>query len=179
MLFKRAGRLQRLQRLDDDDVAALHVDDAGAARVRLVDPLELLERAVRFEHRVEMADQQDLRSRPGMLGDEVPGALERRAVDPPRLEAERVELRRKTLPTSRTPSKFCVPLLMLTTRSSSASASLLCASTNVTSAFSSAFIPGACDIPLAAATPKTIVAPARIRFVISQHTSIIVSCGRA
>ena len=32
---------------------------------------------------------------PGCVGDEMPGALPRRAVDPPRREAERVELRAK------------------------------------------------------------------------------------
>ena len=64
----------------------------GPARGPLVDALELLERAVRLEHRVEMADEQDARPGARMLGDEMAGALERRAVDPARREAERVEL---------------------------------------------------------------------------------------
>src|SRR5688500_2244088 len=63
---------------------------------------------------------------------------------------------RKTLPTSRTPAWFWVPLLMLTERSSSASASSLCASMKVTSAFSSVVKP-VCAIPtvVVAATTRT------------------------
>ena len=72
-----------------------------------------------------------------MLRDQVPGALERRAVDPAGLEAEASSSLQNIFPTSRTPAKFCVPLLMLTTRSSSASASALCASTCATIARSS------------------------------------------
>ena len=87
-----AGRFERLQRLDDDDVAALHVDDAGSARRVGVEPLELLERTVAFEDGVEMADQQDLLRAPGMDGHQMAGALPRGAVDPLCLEAERVEL---------------------------------------------------------------------------------------
>ena len=86
------GGFERLQRVDDDDVAALHVDDAGTAGGVRVEPFEFLERAVALEDGVEVADQEDLRGRAGMAGDEVAGALPRGAVHPPRLEAERIEL---------------------------------------------------------------------------------------
>ena len=92
MRFKRAGRRQRLECLDEDDVATLHVDDARAACVRVVDLLELLKRTVGFEHGIEMPDEEDLRPRAGVFRDEVPGALERRAVHPLRLETERIQL---------------------------------------------------------------------------------------
>ena len=58
----------------------------------VVDALELLERAVALEHGVEVADEQHPRPLAGMVRDQVAGALERRAVDPGRLEPERVEL---------------------------------------------------------------------------------------
>ena len=61
---ERAGGLQRLQRLDDDDVAALHVDDARPAGLTVVEPLELLKRAVGLEHGVEMADEENPPPRP-------------------------------------------------------------------------------------------------------------------
>ena len=64
----------------------------GPRAVFVVEPLELLERAVGLEHGVEVADEQDVRPGPGMVGDEVAGAVQRRAVDPARLEPERVEL---------------------------------------------------------------------------------------
>ena len=63
----------------------------GPRAVR-VDTLELLERTVGFEHGVEMSDEQDARSGARMIGDEMSRALERGAVDPPRVEPERVEL---------------------------------------------------------------------------------------
>ena len=89
---ERASGLQRLQRLDDDDVAALHVDDARTAGLALVQPLELLKRTVGLEHGVEMADQENAPARPRALGDEMSGALERRSVDPAGREPQRVEL---------------------------------------------------------------------------------------
>ena len=95
---ERAGDLQRLERGDHDDVAALHVDDAGALRGLVVDALELLERAVALEHGVEVADEQHPRTLAGMIRDQVAGALERRAVHPGRLEPERVELLAEEVP---------------------------------------------------------------------------------
>ncbi len=55
---ERARGLERLERLHDDDVAALHVDDAGPAGLALVQPLELLKRAVGLEHGVEVANEE-------------------------------------------------------------------------------------------------------------------------
>ena len=49
----------------------------------------------RLEHGVEVADQQEVRPAPTVFRDQVPGAIERRAVHPSRAEAERVELRPK------------------------------------------------------------------------------------
>jgi len=70
----------------------LHVDDAGA-----IGPVagadEFLERAVFLEDGVEVADEQHLRPGAGMFGDEMTRALKRGAVDPARLESQRVELR--------------------------------------------------------------------------------------
>ena len=55
--LQRSRRLHRAQRRDDDDHPALVVASAGAfAHIALAD--ECLERRVGFEHRVEMADQQ-------------------------------------------------------------------------------------------------------------------------
>ena len=93
MRVERAGGLERLERGDDDDVAPLHVDDARPLRGLVVDPLRNVWNGLsRLEHRVEVADEDDARPAAGMVGDQVPGALERRAVHPRRLEAERVEL---------------------------------------------------------------------------------------
>ena len=90
--LQQARGVERLQRLDDDDVAAFHVDDARARRRALVDPLERLERAVGRENRVEVADQDEFRTGGGVNGDEVAGAMPRGAVHPLGLEAEAVEL---------------------------------------------------------------------------------------
>src|SRR5512132_4653871 len=65
---EHAGVAQRAERVEENDVAALHIDDAGAFRRRIVQSLEALERTVRLEHRIEMSDQQDLRTGAGMLG---------------------------------------------------------------------------------------------------------------
>src|SRR5512132_2723183 len=67
-LVEHAGVAQRAERVEENDVAALHVDDAGTFRRRVVQSLEALERTVRLEHRIEMSDQQDLRTGAGMLG---------------------------------------------------------------------------------------------------------------
>ena len=64
-------------------------------------------------------------------------ALPRGAVDPPRLEPERVELRAQDVADLANALEFCVPLLMLTTRSSSARPSALCASMKLVIARSS------------------------------------------
>ena len=116
--------------------AALHVDDAGAAGLRVAEALHLLERAVGFEHRVEMADEEDLGSRARVLRDQVPGALEGAPSIQRVLKPSASNSCRKILPTSCTPLKFWVPLLMLTTRSSSASARALSLSMKEVSAFS-------------------------------------------
>ena len=94
---ERAGRAERLERLDDDDVAALHVDDAWPARLPVAQPLELLERTVGLEHRVEMADQEHPAARPRALRHEMPRALEWSAVHPPGREPQRFELGREQL----------------------------------------------------------------------------------
>ena len=72
---ERAGRLQRVERLDDDDVAALHVDDARPARAALVEPFELLKRAVGLEHGVEVADEQKRWPGRALLRDRCPARL--------------------------------------------------------------------------------------------------------
>lgn len=93
--IERAHRLQRFERLDDDDVAALHVDDAGALRRVRVNALELLKRAVGFEDRVEMSDEQRARSGARMIRHQMSRAAKRRAVHPRRREPQRVKLRAK------------------------------------------------------------------------------------
>ena len=50
--------LHRAQRLEDDHVAALHVDHAGPACGGIRLALEALERAARLEHRIEMPDEE-------------------------------------------------------------------------------------------------------------------------
>ena len=90
---EHAGAGERLQRRDDDDVTAFHVDDAGPARGRRRQALEALERAVGFEHGVEVADEQHARPLAGALGHQVARPIERRAVDPARGEAERAQFR--------------------------------------------------------------------------------------
>ncbi len=87
-----ARSLQGLEYLDDDDVAALHVDGARPTRAPLVEPLELLKRAVGLEDRVEVADEEKALARPHPLGDEVSRTSEWRAIDPARGEAQRFEL---------------------------------------------------------------------------------------
>ena len=87
--------MKGLEGLDDDDVAALHVDDPRPARGMRVEALELLERAIRLEHRVEMSDQQNPRSGSGMIRDEMAAALDLALIDPERLEADGVQLRAK------------------------------------------------------------------------------------
>ena len=80
-----------------DDVAPLHVDDAGTSRLGRGEPFESLERVIRIEHRVEMANQQDVRAATVMFRNEVPGTVERCAVHPTRPEAHRVELRAEAI----------------------------------------------------------------------------------
>jgi hypothetical protein len=83
---------QGAQRLEDDDVPALHVDHPRPAGSRVVQPLEALERTVLLEHGVEVPDQQDAGSQRATHRHEVPRALELRAVHPPRGESQRIEL---------------------------------------------------------------------------------------
>jgi hypothetical protein len=54
--------------------------------------LPTLERAVGLEHRVQMADQQQLLAAPGMARHEVTGPARRLHVDPLHLEAQRLQL---------------------------------------------------------------------------------------
>jgi len=89
---ERSRVLQGAEREERDDVSALHVDDARSARPPAGKSFESLERAVLLEHRVEMADEQDGPSGARVLGDEMAGPGERRAVDPPRAKSETVEL---------------------------------------------------------------------------------------
>jgi hypothetical protein len=90
---EEARRTERAERRDDDDIAALHVDDAGAPCGRIVQSLEMLKGTARLEDRVEMPDQQELLTGSAMLGDQVAGAMERCTIDPLGGEAERIELR--------------------------------------------------------------------------------------
>ena len=87
VMFMRSSApaaLSAFKRLQHDDVAALHVDDARAARVIGVDVLEFLERTVGIEDRVEVADEQNLRRRTRMRRHQVARPAPRRAVDPRR-----------------------------------------------------------------------------------------------
>ena len=89
----------------------------------LVDPLEALERAVRLEHGVEMADEQDARARARRArATRCPARLNAAPSTHRVVKPSASSSARNTSPTARTPAKFIVPLLMLTTRSSSASA---------------------------------------------------------
>jgi hypothetical protein len=92
------GGVKCLQRLNDDDVAAFHVDDARPARRACVDALELLEGTVRLEHGVEMSDEQNPRSGSRMIGDEMSAAFDLVLIHPLRLESESVELGAKDRP---------------------------------------------------------------------------------
>ena len=68
---EQVGFMQRSERRHDDDNAALHIDDAGAARREAIDPLERLERAGLLEHRIEVPDEEQPWSRPAVIGHEV------------------------------------------------------------------------------------------------------------
>ncbi len=95
------------QRRERDDDAALHIGRAGSLRDVRVDTLELLKRARRLEHGVEMADQQARGPRPAAFRDQVPRTTERLAIDPARRKAERLlKCGSNTSPTARTPAKF-------------------------------------------------------------------------
>ena len=90
--IQRTGGLQGLEGLDDDDVAALHVDRAWSTRAPFIEPLELLKRAIGFEDRIEVADEEKSLARPRPLCDEMPRTPKWRAIDPARGEAQRLEL---------------------------------------------------------------------------------------
>jgi len=85
--------LQRSERGQRDHQPALHVGRSRTAHGLRVDALEALERMVRLEHGIEVADQQHVAAAARMLGDEMAGAPERRAIFPAHLEAERLEAR--------------------------------------------------------------------------------------
>ncbi len=88
---------------------------------RLPARVEALERAVGLEHRVEMADQEDVAAAAAMGGDDMAGAAGLAHVDPAHLEAERLELGAHHLADrARRPSRLRVPLFRLTSRSSRA-----------------------------------------------------------
>ena len=90
--------MKRAQRREHDDVAALHVVGAGAGRAIAL-PAPALERARRLEHRVEMADQQNMARRVAAVsaakravgGDEMAGAAGLGHVDPAHLHPDRLE----------------------------------------------------------------------------------------
>ena len=94
-VLQDAGRVERFERLHDDDVAALHVDDARTLGGLLVDALEFLERTVGLEHGIEMPDQENPDAAAGMFRHEMAGAAPFRSVDPRGLEAKPVECRTK------------------------------------------------------------------------------------
>ena len=88
-----AGGVHRAQRRDDDDHAALVVGNAGPGR-GIAGALEALERRVRLEHGVEVADHQHALAAPvaAVGGDQVAGAPGGAHVDPFDLEAQRFQL---------------------------------------------------------------------------------------
>jgi len=89
--------IQRPQRLENDDVAALHVGHARAASAVSVQQFEVLERAVGLEHGIEMPDQQKMRARMAVAHDQVTGPVEFGAVDPFGLETGPAEGGREQL----------------------------------------------------------------------------------
>jgi hypothetical protein len=90
---ERFRLLQRCERRKRDHESALHVGRSRTAHGLRIDALEALERMIRLEHGIEMADQQHVPAAAWMLGDQVPGASERGAIFPAHLEPERFEAR--------------------------------------------------------------------------------------
>src|SRR5665213_4532782 len=88
---ERTGVFQCAKRVQQDDVAALHVDDTRSARRAVAHSLEALEWARWLEHRIEVTDEEYLWPLPRMLRNQMSRASKRRAVDPPCREAERFE----------------------------------------------------------------------------------------
>jgi hypothetical protein len=76
--------------MDDHDVATLHVDDARASGPISI-PSESLKRAIGLEDGIEVTDEQKPRAATRAAGHEMAGPIERLAVDPLGLEAERIE----------------------------------------------------------------------------------------
>ena len=88
---QRPRRMHGAQGGDDHHKAAFVVADAGAGGAVAVAG-EGLERAVGLEHRIEMADQEDVAAAPPMGGDEMAGAPGLGHLDPAHGEAERLQL---------------------------------------------------------------------------------------
>ena len=131
-IVQGAGGMQGLERVDDDHVPALHVDDAGPARFGGARSARIAGTGVRVEHGVQMTDEQHVRAAPGMFRDQVPGPFERGAVHPACAEPERVELRPEPVADRAHAGQVRVPLLMLTTASSRATAASFSRSTAAT-----------------------------------------------
>lgn len=89
-----AGGMHGAQCSDDDHHAALVVGDAGTGRAFAVAD-EALERRIRLEHGVQVADHQDplAASVTRVGGDQVAGASGSAHVDPLHVEAQRLQLR--------------------------------------------------------------------------------------
>ena len=101
---ERSGRLHRAKRGDDHDEPAFVVADAGPGGA-VAPALEALERAVRLEHGVEMADQQHVAPRPLAGRDEMAGAAGCAHVGPADVEAERLQLGADQRPDLRDPGE--------------------------------------------------------------------------
>src|SRR5690606_13885652 len=97
-VLQHTNFLQCRQGFDDDDVAALHVGNARALRPLHTNAFEMLERAVGFEHRVQVADEEQVRTLSVMPGDQVTRAAELCTVHPADVEVEDVESIGEELP---------------------------------------------------------------------------------
>ena len=84
---------ERLERVERDDVTALHVLDARPRGPSVVQPLEVLEGVVGLEDRVQVPDEQDLSTPVAVVtSDQVPAAAHRALIRPLGLHADRIEL---------------------------------------------------------------------------------------
>jgi hypothetical protein len=93
-VLERAGLVQRPQREQDRDVAALHVGHPGSASRIGPDPLESLERTVRLEHGVEVSDEEHAPATHALsLGEEVRATLHLSHVCQQDVEAQGLEPR--------------------------------------------------------------------------------------
>jgi len=91
-LVQHTGFLERLERVEHYDIAALHVDHPGTARGCVTQLLVFLERARWLEHRIEVTNQKQSRPAAIALRDQVTCASPCRTVHPPHLEADCLEL---------------------------------------------------------------------------------------